>query len=234
MLKIVHTFSKEDPESAKSMRLWVLGLGVICAFLLLGLYPITALDVVLYVVRARLWALYDGSPMLVLPMNFPQDPYIRLAGEYVKQPSPYGPFWELVAQIPIRLGILTIGSGVMAMKIISLISYIAMTVLIGWHARQDSPRYEVSGLTAMTFFALNPLVLMQVIGNGHNDMLMMALMTVGLVLWQRGNWIGATFALTFATLIKITGLILLPLFGIAFQAGHLHGSYLHRDSPDHL
>jgi hypothetical protein len=223
MLIIVHTLSKEDPESAKSLRLWVLGLGGVCALLLLGLYPITALDVVLYVVRARLWALYDGSPMLALPMNFPQDSYIRLAGEYVKQPSPYGPLWELVAQIPIRLGILAIGSGVIAMKMILLISYLSMAVLIGWHARQDSPQYQVSSLTAMTFFALNPLVLMQVIGNGHNDMLMMALMTVGLLLWQRGRWIGATFALTLAALVKITGLILLPLFGIAVLASAADG-----------
>src|SRR5215211_122991 len=177
MLKSVHAFSKEDTEVAKSLRIWVLAIGVVCALLLLGLYPITALDVVLYVVRARLWALYDGaSPMLALPMNFPQDPYIRLAGEYVKQPSPYGPLWELVAQIPIRLGITGIGSGVIAMKVISLISYVGMAVLIGWHARQESPRYEVSSLTSMTFFALNPLVLMQAIGNGHNDILMMALM----------------------------------------------------------
>ncbi len=215
MLKIVHAFSKEQPESAKSLRLWVLGIGIVCALLLIGLYPITALDVVLYVVRARLWALYGGSPMLALPAHFPQDPYIHLAGEYVNQPSPYGPLWELIAQIPIRLGITAIGSGILAMKSISLISYISMAVLIGWHSRQDSPRYEVSNLTAMTFFALNPLVLMQAIGNGHNDMLMLALMTLGLILWQRGQWAGSAFALTLASLIKITGLILIPLFGIA-------------------
>ncbi len=215
MLRIVHELSKDEPESAKSLRLWVLGIGMVCALFLLGLYPITALDVVLYVVRARLWALYGGSPMLALPVNFPQDPYIRLAGEYANQPSPYGPLWELIAQIPIRLGITGIGSGVIAMKSISLISYISMAVLLGWHSKQDSPHYEVSGLTAMTFFALNPLVLMQAIGNGHNDMLMLALMTLGLILWQRGKWMEAAFVLTFASLIKITGFILLPLFGMA-------------------
>ncbi len=215
VLKIVHNLSKEEPETSKSLRLWVLGIGVVCALLLLGLYPITALDVVLYVVRARLWALYGGSPMLALPVNFPQDPYIRLAGEYAKQPSPYGPLWELIAQIPIRLGITGIGSGVIAMKSISLISYISMAVLLGWYSKQDSPRYNVSGLTAMTFFALNPLVLMQAIGNGHNDMLMLALMTLGLILWQRGKWMEAALALTFASLIKITGFILIPLFGMA-------------------
>ena len=214
-LKIVHTLSKEDPESAKSLRIWVLGIGVLCALVLIGLYPITALDVVLYVVRARLWALYGGSPMLARPADFPQDPYIRFGGEYQEEVSPYGPVWELIAQIPIRLGILDIGAGVIAMKAICLISYIGMAVLVGWYARQDTSRYRVSGLTAMTFFALNPLILMEAIGNGHNDMLMLALMTLGLVLWQRDRWAWAAFALTLAALVKITGLILLPLFGMA-------------------
>jgi hypothetical protein len=214
-LKIVHTFSKENPESAKSLSAWVLGIGVLCGIILIGLYPITALDVVLYVVRARLWTLHDGSPMLALPASFPQDPYIGLAGEYAKQVSPYGPLWELVAQVPMQMGLTHIAGGIVAMKMISLISYIGMAILLGWYSQQDSPRYGVSGLTALTFFFLNPLVLMEALGNGHNDMLMLALMTLGLVLWQRDKWAWATVGLTFAALIKISGLILIPLFGIA-------------------
>lgn len=215
MLQTVHALSKSDPEAARSMRKWILGFGLLCGIILIGLYPITALDVVLYVVRARLWTLYNASPMIALPMNFPQDPFISLAGEYAKQPSPYGPLWELVAQIPMQLGITGIASGVIAMKIISLLSYLGTGILIGWHAFQDSSEYNVSNVTALAFFALNPLVLMQAIGNGHNDMLMLCLMTLGLVLWQRGQWTWATLALTLATLIKVTGLILLPLFGMA-------------------
>jgi hypothetical protein len=218
VLRTVHNLSREDPEAARSLRVWVLGVGILCAIALIGLYPMTALDVVLYVVRARLWALYDASPMLALPANYPQDPYIRFAGEYIKEPSPYGPLWELIAQTPIRLGVLDIAGGVVAMKVITLISYIAMAVLVGWYARQETSRHSVSGLTAMTFFALNPLVLMQVMGNGHNDMVMLALMTLGLVLWQRDRWAGAAFAITLAALVKISGLILMPLFGIAVLA----------------
>lgn len=218
MLRIVHELSRLDPSGSSALRKWILGFGFLCGVILIGLYPITALDVVLYVVRARLWTLYGASPMVALPMNFPQDPFITLAGEYAKQPSPYGPLWELVAQIPLQLGITGIAGGVIAMKIISLLSYLGMGILIGWHARQDSSRFNVSSLTALTFFALNPLVLMQAIGNGHNDMLMLLLMTLGLVLWQRDRWAPATLALTLATLIKITGLILLPLFGMAILA----------------
>src|SRR5574341_692191 len=214
-LKIVHALSKEDPEAAKSLRRWVLGIGVLCSLILIGLYPITALDVALYVVRSRLWALYGGSPMIAVPANFPQDPYISLAAEYVKQVSPYGPVWELIAQIPVHLGILDIAGGIIAMKVISLISYISMAVLVGWYARQDTQQYGVSDLTAMTFFALNPMVLLEAIGNGHNDMVMLALMMLGLVLWQRDRWAWAALALTLAALVKITGLILMPLFGVA-------------------
>src|SRR5919109_2647795 len=167
ILKIVHTLSKNDPEAAKPLRIWVLGIGTLCGMVLIGLYPITALDVVLYVVRARLWALYGGSPMLAVPASFPRDAYIQFAGEYGKEVSPYGPVWELIAQIPIRLGILDIAEGVIAMKVIALLSYIGMAVLVGWYGRQDHPHLRISSLTAMTFFALNPLVLMEAIGNGH-------------------------------------------------------------------
>lgn len=215
MLQTVHVLSKLDPSKSNFLRKWILGFGMLCGLILIGLYPITALDVVLYVVRARLWTLYNASPMIALPMNFPQDPFITLAGEYAKQPSPYGPLWELVAQIPLQLGITGIAGGVIAMKVISLLSYVGTGILIGWHAQQDSSKYNVSSLTALTFFALNPLVLMQTIGNGHNDMLMLFLMTLGLVLWQRGQWTWATLALTLAVLIKVTALILLPLFAMA-------------------
>ncbi len=218
VLNTVHTLSREDSKAAKSLRVWVLGIGVLCAAPLIGLYPTTALDVVLYVVRARLWALYNASPMLALPIHYPQDSYIQFAGEFDGEPSPYGPLWELIAQIPIRLGVLDIASGIIAMKLICLISYVVLAILIAWYARQESSRYNVSSLTALTFFALNPLVLLEGIGNGHNDMVMLALMTLGLILWQRGRWAWAAFALTLAALIKISGLILMPLFGLAVLA----------------
>jgi hypothetical protein len=217
-LRIVHTLLREDPRSAQSLRIWVLGIGVLCGIVLIGLYPITALDVVLYVVRARLWALYGGSPMLALPASFPHDAYVQFAGEYQKEVSPYGPVWELMAQVPVRLGILNIASGVIAMKVIALLSYIVMAVLVGWYGRQDNPHLRIRNLTALTFVALNPMVLMEAMGNGHNDMLMLALMTLGLVLWQRDRWAWAALALTLASLVKITGLILLPLFGVAVLA----------------
>jgi hypothetical protein len=209
MVKTVHELSRQNAEAAASLRKLILGISIACGFILLGLYPITAIDVALYVVRARLWTLYNGNPLTALPEAYPQDPYIAIAGEFGDETSPYGPLWELIAQVPMHMGLTDIASGVAAMKVIALMALIGMAWLIGWKAK------TVSGATALAFFALNPLVLLEAIGNGHNDILMLAFITWGLILWQKNRWMWAMTAFTLATMIKITGVIIIPLFGLA-------------------
>jgi len=215
MMRILHDFSKKLTEQAKRLRALILGIGVLCGVILLGLYPITALDVSVYVVNARNWVLYDANPFIVPPGSFPADPYSQLAGEYVDKVSPYGPVWETLARIPIQLGIRDIGAGILAMKIISLLAFAGTAWLIGWHSEQQDAGFSVSGATALAFFALNPLVLLEALGNGHNDMTMIAFIVLGLILWQRGKWAWAAFALTLAAMVKLPALILIPLFGLA-------------------
>lgn len=208
MVKIVHEFSKQNAEAANSLRKTILGISILCGVILLGLYPITAIDVALYVVRARLWALYNANPLTALPEAYPQDSYIAIAGEFGDETSPYGPLWELIAQVPMQMGFTDIAGGVVAMKVIALLAFIGMSWLIGWKAKTVS-------VTAFAFFALNPLVLLEAIGNGHNDILMLAFITLGLILWQKNQWLWAMTAFTLATMIKITGVIIIPLFGLA-------------------
>lgn len=214
IVRILHEFSKQNRAESKSLRKWVLGISITCGVILLGLYPITALDVAVYVVNARNWVLYDANPLTIPPENFPDDPYIHLAGEYVDNTSPYGPVWETIARIPVQLGITDLAGGIIAMKIIALLAFTGMAILIGWYAQQQDERFAVSEVTALAFFALNPLVLLEALGNGHNDIMMAAFITLGLILWQRGKWAWATFALTLASLVKLPALILLPLLGL--------------------
>ncbi len=215
MLRLAHRFSREQPEAAGSLRLWVLGIGVFCA-----LAPALALS-------------HHGAGCGVVCRAgafvgaLRRQPHAGFAGLLPTGPlySPGRRIFETAISLWSLMGAGCSNShaarrdrhwdGVVAMKLVALISYAGMALLVGWHAGQQSQKLEVSGLTALAFFALNPLVLLEAIGNGHNDMLLLLLMTLGLVLWQRGKWGWATFALTCATLIKVTGLVLLPLFGIA-------------------
>ena len=214
VMHTLHQFSKEFPDAGKGLRKPVLGIGILCGLILLGLYPITALDVAVYVVNARNWVLYGGNPLITPPQAFPLDPYIRFAGEYAGKTSPYGPLWETLARIPVQMGITGITEGIVAMKVISLLAFTGMAILIGWYASQQNRGYAVGGVTALAFFALNPLVLLEAMGNGHNDMTMAVFITLGLVLWQRGKWLWAALALALASVVKLPALIFIPLFGL--------------------
>lgn len=218
-LRTVHTIDKENPGKALQLRWPVLGIGAGFSLVLLWLYPITALDLLLYVVRSRLWVLYGASPMLALPENYPDDPVAAFAGEYADQVSPYGPLWEIMARAPVQLGAHDAITAAVAMKLLVFIGYLVCAWLIGWVARPA--KFGRSGgarhapLLALAFFAWNPLILMQGPGNGHNDMLMLALIVLGIVMWQRENWWAAALALTLAATIKSAALLMLPLYGMA-------------------
>lgn len=209
-----------------TLKLLILGFGLIFGFTLVWLYPITANDLFRYVLRGRVWAVHGESPMLSPPNNFPNDPFIAFAGEFGEWVSGYGPLWEIIVQVPLRLFDATdMVPGSISLKLVVLLFYGMCATLIGWFAKPrvtafftfastSSPALGSASALALLFFAWNPLILMQGPGNGHNDMVFMALMVLGLVLWQRKLWWAATLALTLATLAKITGLLLLPLFAI--------------------
>ena len=216
-MRLAVRLAKESPKEAMRLRGLALGAGIVCGLVLLWLYPISAIDVLGYVVRGRLWAVYGSSPLVTPPDAFPEDPYTGFAGEYADRLSPYGPIWEIAAQIPLRLGALGMVSGVIGMKLLVLAVYVACAVLIGWGNLWEETRVRghSTPLMALLFFAWNPLILMQGVGNGHNDLLMIAFMLLAVVLRQRGRWAGAILAATLAALVKLPGLFLVPIILIA-------------------
>ena len=194
-----------------NLKLFILTFGLLFGFTLIWLYPITANDLFRYVVRGRVWAIHGANPMVTPPDAFPNDPYFAFAGEFGNLPSVYGPLWELAAQLPLRLGATDMVAGSVGLKLMLQLCYLICAYLLGWQANPE----KGSRLTALIFFAWNPLILMQGLGNGHNDLLFMTLMLAGLILWQRNLWWAASVALTLAALAKIPALLMLFLFGLA-------------------
>jgi len=193
-------------------RMLVVAFGLLFGFTLIWLYPITAYDLFLYVLRGRVWAVYGESPMLVPITQFPTDPYLNFGGEFADNLSNYGPLWEILVQGPFRLGATGMVSGSIALKFLVLLAYLLCAVLIGWFAIPQGSKNNA--LAAMLFFAWNPLILMQGPGNGHNDMVFILFMTLGVILWQRKWWWAAAVALTLAVLAKAAALFVIPLFGV--------------------
>ena len=84
-----------DQAAEKADLRFVLGVGAVFGLILLLSYPQKAIDMLVYAIRTRGWALYGLSPFAISPDAFPaSDPWLSLAGEWADAASPYGPIWE--------------------------------------------------------------------------------------------------------------------------------------------
>jgi hypothetical protein len=149
---------------------FVIVTGAALAVLLLFSYPVDAIDVFVYAIYTRGWGLYGLNPLATAPAQFPgNDPWVGLAGEWATAPSPYGPVWQVLS-----LGAYILSGGdflrqVYALKILMILAYLGSTALIYLILKQRQPRWAVAGTIA---FAWNPLVLLAVAQNAHNDIVM--------------------------------------------------------------
>jgi hypothetical protein len=192
-----------------SVSFWlVLAFGLVFGVTLIWLYPVTATDLFSYVMRARVQVVYGANPMTAPPGRFPDDPLLPFVGEWKNSLSPYGPAWELLAGAVAALGFTGAVSGALAYKVVALLAYLVCMAALFWGTGGDS--------TALLFFAWNPLVLLQGLGNGHNDLVMLAWLVLALVFWERrGNWCLATAALSLAVLTKASAAVMAPLLLVA-------------------
>ncbi len=192
-----------------SPLMWLILLfSLIFGLTLVWLYPVTATDLFQYVMRARVQVVYGANPMTVPPSRFPDDPLLPFVGEWKDILSPYGPAWELVSGAVAALGFTSAVPGALAYKVVALLAYLVCMAAL-FRGTDGDPR-------ALLFFAWNPLVLLQGLGNGHNDLVMLAWLLLALVFWERfGNWLVATLALSLAVLTKASAAVMVPLLLVA-------------------
>jgi hypothetical protein len=191
------------------IRLWpIFAFSLLFGVTLIWLYPVTATDLFQYVMRARVRVIYHANPMTVTPDHFPADPLLPFVGEWKKSLSPYGPVWELLAEAIAALGFTGAVPGALAYKVVALLAYLICIAALFRGSAADT--------RAVLFFAWNPLVLLQGLGNGHNDLVMLSWLVLALIFWKRqGNWFVATIALSLAVLTKASAAVMAPLLLVA-------------------
>jgi glycosyl transferase family 87 len=150
---------------------WVAIGGLLIAF---ALSPVLlSHDVYNYVDYARLGVLHGLDPYVHPPAAEPFDPaYARVT--WIDATSAYGPLFTL-ATYP--LAWLPVWWAVAVLKATAALSVLAIALLV---ARVASSR-GVSPIGAAAFVALNPLVLIHVVGGAHNDGVAMLAATLGVV-----------------------------------------------------
>jgi hypothetical protein len=181
------------------------------AFFSLGLatiYPIFAIDLFCYALRSRILVLYGANPCLSPPATFP-DPWLPLMGEWTGAASPYGPLWEALAALPALLARDNLLAHLWGLKALGLASYWLVLGLVYLLAGRVSPRRRWWAVLAC---AWNPLLLLEIAGNGHNDLWVMVFVLLAFYCALAGRRRMAFLALAASVLVKFISLLLLPLF----------------------
>lgn len=174
----------------------------------LGLmYPINATDLFQYVFRGRVLAIYHGNPLLLTPRDFPADPILPYVGEWTYIPSPYGPVWELLAGVVTWLCRGQLLPTLLGLKTLVIAFYLGTAFLVDRLLSIVAPGRRVAG---MLFFAWNPLVLLELVGNGHNDAVMLFFIVLGFYLLARRRALLSILALVLAALCKVIALLTIP------------------------
>lgn len=174
---------------------------------LLALYPIGAADIFDNIIRGRLLAVHGGNPFYETPRAYVADPFFAYTG-WRDATSAYGPAWEALAVIAARLAGDGVLANLLAFKLLGLVFYGGCLVLIARLLQKHAPERALQG---MVLLAWNPLVIYETAGNGHNDIVMVFFVLLGLYALSESRFTLAALALTLGALIKFIPILLLPI-----------------------
>ena len=143
---------------------------------LLFSYNALSHDVFNYIFNSRLIVEYGVDPHVATALDFPNDLWTRFMHN-THTPAPYGRGWTYLSLIPYLLGFGKLTLSLVSFRIWSLLSifllYVALQNFSKTLLKRNLNLYEL----ALVF--LNPLLLIEVISNYHNDLWMMFLAIFG-------------------------------------------------------
>jgi hypothetical protein len=169
--------------------------------------PITS-DLDQYLVQAHEFTDLGANPLQEAPATLADDPLWKAyPSAYVERPSVYGPTWALLSA-PATLGRYDVAWGFFYLKALAAASFLGCAWLLERLLRALRPEAALEGLY---LFAWNPLVVWMAVGEGHNDVVMMALVLLGLWWAQRERWALACGALALSMGVKYVSALFVPL-----------------------
>jgi hypothetical protein len=178
-------------------------------------------DVYSYLIYGEMAGVYGLNPYVVTPdlmINNPLLPWIY--DDWRSLASPYGPLWTSIsAALAPLLAPMDISHQVLIHKLLMNLVHLVNLVLLTLLLKRGLPHVRGGRLTAFALFAWNPLLLLEIAGNGHNDGLMLTLLLAGLVpiarLSRAGSdqprgrvaWLAGVLMLALSVLVKYATLL---------------------------
>ncbi|MFJ8882946.1 polyprenol phosphomannose-dependent alpha 1,6 mannosyltransferase MptB [Streptomyces sp. NPDC102402] len=177
--------------------------------------PLYSADVYSYIAQGAMVLeghdVYTVGPSALDPGGPGGDAAASVGGHWTDTPAPYGPFFLVLARGVAWATGGTIVPAVLGMRLIGLFAL----ALIVWALRGLAREHGRSESAALWLGALNPLLLIHVVGGAHNDGLMTGLMLAGALLALRGRWITGSALIGLAAMVKSPAAVALLFVGVA-------------------
>ena len=188
----------------------VWGFTLLFAATLFWLMPITS-DLFTYLTRAHLFTDLDANPLRAAPADFANDRLLwAYPTQYATKASVYGPAWALLSA-PATVGRHDVVGGLLYLKGLAVLAYLGCA----WCLERILQQLRPESATEMVFlFAWNPLVLTMGVGDGHNDLVMMATVLLAIWLLLQERWTLAFGTLALSVWVKYASVLYFPLIVI--------------------
>jgi len=185
------------PPAARFPRS-ALAITALMLLVLLAMPPLFATDVFYYAISGQIAGEFGANPYVRPPADFPRSSLLRY-NHWVDITTPYGPAWTLLSTA------ITAGAqadpflATLLFKLVGASSVVVAAFAIWKLLRTISPRDALRGTL---LFLWNPVVLLEAVGNAHNDALMAALVMVAALLLYRRKYVLGFVPLLLATFVK--------------------------------
>ena len=157
-----------------SKYIWQLIAGTI--LILIWAYPAFSNDIFNYIATSKITYYYRENPYIIMPVDLPGESSFSFL-HAANKVALYGPVWIALTVLPHLLGSGNLLISIFTFKIFVIIWYLILCYLI-W-VLSDKKQL------ALAFFALNPLVVLSTVVDGHNDVVMMTLALGSLFFFKR-------------------------------------------------
>lgn len=169
-------------------------------------------DVFSYAFIGRVMSVYHKNPYLLLPVGRKQDLFYTLVG-WKSNASVYGPLFNWVAALVTRISGESVSSTVLGFKLVSLAFFGGTLPFVYSLAKRVSPGRENFAL-AMT--AWSPLLILHMVGAGHNDSMMIFFIVLGFFLYRKDHPVWGMVAMSLAVTVKISAVLVLAPYVVFF------------------
>jgi len=176
-----------------------ISIALLIGVILLFSYPFLSHDLFNYLFDAKIFTFYHQNPYLHKGLDFPNDPWTRFM-HWTDRNYPYGPSFLLLTIVPSALSFGKFVLSFLFYKIMVVGAYFLTVILLNRSNRKWA-----------LVFAVHPLILIEGLINGHNDMITLSLALSAIVFLLKNKSVSSRILLLLSAGIKYTTL---PLIGL--------------------